>query len=102
MKDITPVNIWHEGSLKEASLLDVVSSYDDLKSYATLSYRIMEAAPVPEESEPPMPSVMINKIVASGSVYMGGQDYIDWDNSNDAAYEFVADKLNLELVVEQP
>ena len=71
MKDITPVNIWHEGSLKEASLLDVVSSYDDLKSYATLSYRILEAAPVPEES-------------------------------NDAAYEFVADKLNLELVVEQP
>lgn len=102
MREITPVNIWHEGTLKEASLLDVVSSYDDLKSYATLSYRIMQAAPVPEGPEPITPPVMMNNIVASGSVYMGGQDYIDWDNSNDAAYEFVASKLNLELVVEQP
>jgi hypothetical protein len=102
MKAITPVNIWHEGSLKEASILDVASSYDDLKSYATLSYRVMEASPAPEGSEPIMPPVMMNSILANGQIYMGGQDYIDWDNSNDAAYEFVAGKLNLELVVEQP
>lgn len=102
MKAITPVNIWHEGSLKEASLLDVASSYDDLNSYATLSYRVMQAAPAPEANQPVMPPVMMNSIVASGQIYMGGQDYIDWDNSNDAAYEFVAGKLNLELVVEQP
>ena len=101
MKAITPVNIWHEGTLREASLLDVASSYDDLNSYATLTYRIMEAAAVPEGPEPIMPPVIMNSIVASGQVFMGGQDYIDWDNSNDAAYEFVAGKLNLEIVVEE-
>lgn len=99
MKAITPVNIWHEGTLKEASLLDVASSYDDLKSYATLSYRVMQAAEAPVGPEPIMPPVMMNSTIASGQVYMGGQDYIDWDNSNEAAYEFVAGKLNLELVV---
>lgn len=98
MKAITPVNIWHEGSLNEASLLNVASSYDDLNTYATFSYRIMVAAEVPEE--PITPPMAINTIVASGTVYMGGQDYIDWDNSNDAAYEYVAEKLNLELVAE--
>ena len=100
MKAITPVNIWHEGTLKEASLLDVASSYDDLNSYATLTYRLMESAPAPEPMTPPS---MMNSLIASGQVYMGGQDYIDWDNSNEAAYEFVAGKLNLEIVVdEQP
>jgi hypothetical protein len=98
MKTITPVNIWHEGSLKEASLLNVAISYDDLNTYATFVYRIMVAEE--PSSEPNMPPMTINSIVASGTMYMGGQDYIDWNNSNDEAYEFVADKLNLELVVE--
>jgi hypothetical protein len=100
MKAITPVNIWHEGSLKEASLLSVASSYDDLNTYATFSYRIMVAAEQPVE--PVTPPMAINETVASGQIHMGGQDYIDWDNSNDAAYDYVAGKLNLELVVVQP
>ena len=100
MKAITPVNIWHEGSLKEASLLNVASSYDDLNTYATFSYRIMVEAETPEGPEPVMPNMLVNTIVATGQIYMGGQDYIDWDNSNEAAYDYVADKLNLELVVE--
>jgi len=100
MKAITPVNIWHEGSLKEASLLNVASSYDDLNTYATFSYRIMVATEQPEE--PVTPPAAVNMIVASGTMYMGGQDYIDWDNSNEAAYDYVADKLNLELVIAQP
>lgn len=101
MKAITLVNIWHEGSLKEASLLSVASSYDDLNSCATFSYRIMVAAEPPVGPEPVMPPMPINETVASGQMYMGGQDYIDWDNSNDAAYEYVAGKLNLEIVVEE-
>lgn len=98
MKAITPVNIWHEGSLKEASLLNVASSYDDLNTYATFSYRIMVAAEQP--SEPATPPMAVNETVASGQIYMGGQDYVDWDNSNEAAYDYVAGKLNLELVAE--
>jgi hypothetical protein len=64
----------------------------------------MVAAEPPVGPEPIMPPMPTNEIVASGQMYMGGQDYIDWDNSNEAAYDYVAGKLNLELVVveEQP
>jgi len=29
---------------------------------------------------------------------MDGEDYIDWDNSNDEAYVYIAGKLNLSIV----
>lgn len=98
MVNITPVTLWHEGSSKTVSKLDVASSYDDLKSYASFVYRLseeLEQAPAVEGAPPP-PSMY--NIIVSGNVYMGGQDYIDWDNSNEAAYEYVAGKLNLTIV----
>jgi hypothetical protein len=104
MKEITPVNIWHEGSSKQVSQIDVASSYDDLKSYATFVYRLMQEVDVPTPN--PIPegfvSIPMYNTIISGTVYMGGEDYVDWDNSNEAAYEYVVDKLNLELVVPQP
>ena len=133
MKAITPVNIWHEGSLKSASKLDAFSSYDDLKNlgYATFTYKLLEeivqtvetvvvpevitepvpaveeivqpveTVVVPEVVTEPVPPIVFRNIIASGVVLMGGQDYIDWDNSNEQAYEFIANKLNLQLVEEQ-
>ena len=100
MKSITPINIWHEGALEEVSKLEVASSYDDLKSYASFVYRLIKeetpAAPDPlPQGYTPIP-MYIN--IISGNVYMGGTDYVNWDNSNDAAYEYVADKLNLTIV----
>jgi hypothetical protein len=29
---------------------------------------------------------------------MGGADYTEWDDSNDAAYEFIADSIGVTLV----
>jgi hypothetical protein len=29
---------------------------------------------------------------------MSGQDYLDWDNSNDEAYTYIAEKLNLVIL----
>ena len=56
---------------------------------------------VPEVVTEPVPPIVFRNIIASGVVLMGGQDYIDWDNSNEQAYEFIANKLNLQLVEEQ-
>ena len=36
--------------------------------------------------------------LSNGNVSMDGQDYIDWDNSNEAAYVYVAGKLNLTII----
>jgi coenzyme F420-reducing hydrogenase alpha subunit len=100
MKAITPVDIWHEGSSKEVSKLEVAISYDDLKSYASFVYRLMEEIEAATPNPAPegfVPIPMYHTIV-SGNVYMGGADYENWDDSNEAAYEYVADKLNLTIV----
>lgn len=100
MVNITPIDLWHEGAVKTVSKLEVASSYDDLNSYATFVYRMIEVTPglaVPEGT-PPSPDTYVT--IASGTVFIGGQDYIDWDNSNDAAYAFVADRLNLTIAAQ--
>ena len=100
MKSITPVDIWHEGSLKEVSKLDASISYDDLKTNATFRYTLLHVVeaivpdPLPENYVAPLPMYIS---IARGEVYIGGTDYENWDNSNEAAYEFVADKLNLTI-----
>lgn len=98
MVNIEPISLWHEGASKTVSKLEVASSYDDLKSYASFVYRLVEVIPAQQAPEGMGPYPDMNNIIVSGNVYMGGQDYIDWDNSNEAAYDFVADKLNLTIV----
>jgi len=100
MKTITPVNIWHDGTSKEVSILEVASSYDDLKSYASFAYRLMQEieAPAPNPAPEGFTPIPMYQTIMSGNVYMGGADYENWDDSNDGAYEYVADKLNLTIV----
>jgi hypothetical protein len=100
MKAITPVNIWHEGTSKEVSQIDVAINYDDLKSYASFVYRLIQVVEVPAPDPAPEGFIPIpmNNTIASGNIYMGGADYENWDDSNDAAYEYVAGKLNLTIV----
>ena len=61
----------------------------------------MQTVVDPEVITEPVPPLVTTNIISSGVVLMGGQDYIDWDNSNDKAYEYVSSKRNLELVEEQ-
>ena len=95
MVNITPITLWYEGSSKTVGKLGVASSYDDLTSFATFSYRLFEelVGPAGTIITPPAYNTII-----SGTIQMVGQDYIDWDNSNEAAYAYVADKLNLTIV----
>ena len=96
MKTIEPVSVWVNGQVKTATKLHVVSSFDDLSTFATFNYSLQQES-LPSE----VPPLTISSAIASGQVHIGGQDYIDWDNSNDAAYQFVADSLNLTIVVPQ-
>ena len=36
--------------------------------------------------------------LADGNVSMSGEDYQNWDDSNDGAYQYIAAKLNLTIV----
>jgi hypothetical protein len=84
---IQPVSIWANGQSKQASELDARIIYDDLATSATFYYELKE---VLEEGG--------GAVLSVGNVSMDGQDYIDWDNSNESAYVFIAGKLNLTII----
>ena len=87
MKAIQNVQVWKNGEEKQANAINVILINDDLATSANFYYQLIASS---EENQ--------SENLADGNVSCAGQDYIDWDNSNEAAYEFVASKLNLILV----
>jgi len=91
--NIQPVSIWNNGQSKQASELDARITYDNLASSATFQYELKEA--VVHDTE----GVEIGgNVLSVGTISIQGQDYIDWDNSNEAAYVYIASKLNLTII----
>jgi hypothetical protein len=86
-KTIQPVSIWVNGQSKQASELDAKIIFDDLATTAQFYYELKE---------------VVNGVsvatLSNGNVSMDGQDYIDWDNSNEEAYVYIAGKLNLVII----
>lgn len=80
---IQPVSIWYNGQSKQASELDARIIFDDLSTTAQFFYELKEVE---------------GSTLSNGNVSMDGQDYIDWDNSNEEAYIYVAGKLNLTII----
>jgi len=83
---IQPVSIWVNGQSKQASELDARIIYDDLATSATFYYELKEVVDG------------VSSALSVGNVGMDGEDYIDWDNSNEEAYVYIADKLNLTII----
>lgn len=81
--NIQPVSIWANGQSKEASELDALIIYDDLATSCRFYYELKEGNG--------------GLTLSVGNVIMDGQDYIDWDNSNEEAYVYIAGKLNLTI-----
>ena len=89
--NIQPVSIWANGQSKQASELDARIIYDDLATSATFYYELKEV--VDEEG-----ASSGGAVLSVGNVAMDGQDYIDWDNSNEQAYAYIAGKLTLVII----
>ena len=82
MKTIQPIKVWKDGKLLDATIIDIYISYDDLSTEAAFQYSLFNDA---------LTYLVMDK------VDMKGQDYVNWDDSNSAAYEFVASALNLTI-----
>lgn len=80
---IQPVNVWYKGEEKVATILQSKIIDDDMATSATFYYQLLS-----EDGQS----------LNGGNVGMDGQDYIDWDNSNDQAYQYIAGKLNLTII----
>ena len=99
MKTISPVTLWVNGLQKTATQFNLRSVSDDLATSATFWYSLDEVitTPAPEGQPEAAPMTHTNSL-ATGNVSMSGADYTAWTGSNDDAYEFCAEVLNLEIV----
>lgn len=93
MKQIEAVTIWKNGESQEANLLNAIIINDNLESSCSFYYSLNASG----EGTEAMPLV-IGQCLAEGNVTMSGEDYLAWDNSNEAAYVYIAEKLNLTLI----
>lgn len=91
MKSIQPIQVWKNGEEKQANTLSLVLINDDLSTNATFYYQLIASSSDEEGNAS-------TEQLADGNVSMSGEDYQNWDDSNDGAYSFCAGKLNLTIV----
>ena len=91
MKAIQQVQVWKNGEEKLANAFNAILINDDLSTSATFYYQLLAKATDAEGNES-------SENLTDGNVACSGQDYIDWDNSNESAYQYIAAKLNLTIV----
>lgn len=93
MAKIQPVQIWKDGQVKTAQEFNLISNLDDLSSTASFRYGLCEETI--EDSDG-------NKTggfeISSGNLSMTPEEYQDWDNSNEQAYAWAAQKLSLVII----
>ena len=91
MKSIQPVQVWKNGEEKQANVFNLILINDDLATSATFYYQLM-ASSTNEEGN------VSSEMLADGNCSMSGEDYQNWDDSNDGAYNYCAGKLNLVII----
>jgi hypothetical protein len=85
MKQISPVSIWKNGQSLTASILDAIIINDNLSSSCTFYWMLKE------EGE-------AGQTLADGNATMSGEDYDNWDGSNDYAFEYIAEQINVTII----
>lgn len=97
MKQIQPLSIWINGNEEIAQYLQVTCTYDNNKSSATEFYQLFSMFVDNNGIETPAEQL------ASGSLSISGQSYIDWGNEpamsvNAWIYEWVAVQINVTII----
>jgi hypothetical protein len=92
MKNISPVSIWKNGQNKTASILDAIIINDNLSSSCTFYWMLKEADSVVDEQS------VAGQTLADGNVTMSGDDYDNWDGSNDYAFEYIGSQINVTII----
>lgn len=93
MKPIEPITIWKNGESQEANLLKAHIINDNLESSCSFYYQLCSSG----EGTEAMP-LNIWQTLAEGNITMSGEKYLAWDGSNDYAFSYIAEKLNLTLI----
>ena len=89
MKPIQPIQIWKNGALKTASILDAIIINDNMSSSCTFYWMLKEADTITEDQ------TITGENLADGNVTMSGNDYELWKGGNDYAYNYIAKQINV-------
>jgi hypothetical protein len=92
MREIQPIQIWKNGEVKTASILDAQIINDNLESNCTFYWMLKEADSVVDEQ------TISGQTLADGNVSLSGEDYDNWDGSNDYAFSYIATQINVVLL----
>jgi hypothetical protein len=95
MRKIEPITAWKNGEQLEANLLNAYIVNDNLQSSCSFKYSLNTSG----EGTEVMP-LIIGQAVAEGNLTMDGENYLAWNGSNDYAFDYIAEKLNLTLINE--
>ena len=95
MRKIEPITAWKNGEQLEANLLNAYIINDNLQSSCSFYYSLNTSG----EGTEAMPFIM-GQAVAEGNLTMDGEQYLAWNGSNDYAFDYIAEKLNLTLINE--
>jgi hypothetical protein len=95
MKKIEPITAWKNGEQLEANLLNAYIINDNLATSCSFYYSLNTSG----EGTEAMPLIM-GQAVAEGNLTMDGENYLAWNGSNDYAFDYIAEKLNLTLINE--
>ena len=90
MKQIQPIQVWKNGEETQANTFNLTLINDDLATSATFYYQLLASTEVDGN--------VSTEQLADGNVGMSGEDYQNWDDSNDGAYNYCAGKLNLVII----
>lgn len=93
MRKIEPITAWKNGEQLEANLLNAYIINDNLQSSCSFYYSLNTSGDGTEA----MPLVL-GQVVAEGNLTMDGANYLAWNGSNDYAFAYIAEKLNLTII----
>ena len=80
---IQPVSIWNNWETKIATQIVASIVSDDLSTNAVFYYELLTSN---------------NAKIVGGNVSIKSTDYANWNGSNDSAYSYITQQLNLTLV----
>jgi hypothetical protein len=87
MRNIEPITIWKNGESKVANTLDAYIVNDNLQSMCIFYWIVLYTD---EDTK--------GEALEQGNVTLDGELYQNWDGSNDSAFAFIAQQLNLTLI----
>ena len=87
MKTIQPITLWVNGQSKSASVLNAYGINTTLGTSATFYYSLLAV----NQDE------TIGEQLAQGNLTMSGDDYLNWGDDDDYAWNLVAGQLNLTI-----